>query len=289
VQPARGAKPRRWGLRRVIVDRSLDALFVTGPGHGGLGLVANTYLEDTYSEVYSAIGRDEEGLRALSWQFSFPGGIPSHVAPETPGSIHEGGELGYALLHAYGAVLDKPRPVSAVRHRRREAEPGPMAASWHSDKSSTRSPTAPCSTSTATKSPTQRCWPGSPPASWPSSCAATATRPISWQQRSRVCAPAARRHAGYRARRHCGDPGRGTVGTGDAPSASLADDRAPHPEGLDRPEDRRWPARRGHLTGPTAPPRHSPFPTPTASPITTSSASESSACAQSPDADGRHQ
>lgn len=121
-------------LNRVIVDRDLDALFVTGPGHGGPGLVANAYLEGTYSEVYAGITRDEDGLRALFRQFSFPGGIPSHVAPETPGSIHEGGELGYALLHAYGAVLDNPGLVALCVVGDGEAETGPMAASWHSNK-----------------------------------------------------------------------------------------------------------------------------------------------------------
>src|SRR6201986_4987203 len=93
-------------MNRAIVARDLNAIYVTGPGHGGPGLVASAYLDGTYSEVYPHIGRDEEGLRRLFRQFSFPGGIPSHVAPETPGSIHEGGELGYSLLHAYGAVLD---------------------------------------------------------------------------------------------------------------------------------------------------------------------------------------
>ena len=105
-------------LNRVIKDRDLNALYVTGPGHGGPGLVANAYLEGTYSEVYSAIGRDEDGMRALFRQFSFPGGIPSHVAPETPGSIHEGGELGYSLVHAYGAAFDNPEPTGAMRGRR---------------------------------------------------------------------------------------------------------------------------------------------------------------------------
>src|SRR6266498_976415 len=95
-------------MNRVIKARSLNAIYVTGPGHGGPGLVANAYLEGTYSEVYPDISRDAEGLRRLFRQFSFPGGIPSHVAPETPGSIHEGGELGYALAHAYGAVFDNP-------------------------------------------------------------------------------------------------------------------------------------------------------------------------------------
>jgi xylulose-5-phosphate/fructose-6-phosphate phosphoketolase len=121
-------------LNRVIKDRDLNAIYVTGPGHGGPGLVANTYLEGTYSEVYSAIGQDEDGMRALFRQFSFPGGIPSHVAPETPGSIHEGGELGYALVHAYGAVFDNPDLIALCVVGDGEAETGPLAASWHSNK-----------------------------------------------------------------------------------------------------------------------------------------------------------
>jgi xylulose-5-phosphate/fructose-6-phosphate phosphoketolase len=107
---------------------------VTGPGHGGPGLVANAYLEGTYSEVYSSIGPDEDGLRALFRQFSFPGGIPSHVAPETPGSIHEGGELGYSLVHAYGAAFDNPDLLVLCVVGDGEAETGPLAASWHSNK-----------------------------------------------------------------------------------------------------------------------------------------------------------
>ena len=95
-------------MNRVIRRDGLDAIYVTGPGHGGPGLVANVYLEGTYTEVYPHIGHDEEGLRRLFRQFSFPGGIPSHVAPETPGSINEGGELGYSLAHAYGAAFDNP-------------------------------------------------------------------------------------------------------------------------------------------------------------------------------------
>src|SRR3954454_20969927 len=95
-------------MNRAIREHDLNAIFVTGPGHGGPGLVANAYLEGTYTEVYSRIGQDVEGMRRLFNQFSFPGGRPSRVAPETPGSIHEGGELGYALMHAYGAVLDNP-------------------------------------------------------------------------------------------------------------------------------------------------------------------------------------
>jgi xylulose-5-phosphate/fructose-6-phosphate phosphoketolase len=121
-------------MNRVISDRGLNALYVTGPGHGGPGLVANVYLEGTYSEVYSSIGQDEDGMRALFRQFSFPGGIPSHVAPQTPGSIHEGGELGYSLLHAYGAVFDNPDLLALCVVGDGEAETGPLAASWHSNK-----------------------------------------------------------------------------------------------------------------------------------------------------------
>jgi xylulose-5-phosphate/fructose-6-phosphate phosphoketolase len=121
-------------MNRVITERDLNALYVTGPGHGGPGLVANAYLEGTYNEVYSSIGNDEDGLRALFRQFSFPGGIPSHVAPETPGSIHEGGELGYALVHAYGAAYDNPDLLVLCVVGDGEAETGPLAASWHSNK-----------------------------------------------------------------------------------------------------------------------------------------------------------
>jgi xylulose-5-phosphate/fructose-6-phosphate phosphoketolase len=121
-------------MNRVIKERDVDAIYVTGPGHGGPGLVANTYLEGTYTEIYPQIGHDEEGLRRLFRQFSFPGGIPSHVAPETPGSIHEGGELGYALVHAYGAAFDNPGLLVCCVVGDGEAETGPLAASWHSNK-----------------------------------------------------------------------------------------------------------------------------------------------------------
>jgi len=121
-------------LNRVIKARDLNMIYVCGPGHGGPGMVANTYLEGTYTEVYPDISRDTEGLRKLFRQFSFPGGIPSHAAPETPGSIHEGGELGYALVHAYGAAFDNPDLVVACVIGDGEAETGPLAASWHSNK-----------------------------------------------------------------------------------------------------------------------------------------------------------
>jgi xylulose-5-phosphate/fructose-6-phosphate phosphoketolase len=121
-------------LNRLIAERDLDVIYVTGPGHGGPGLVANAYLEGTYTEFYPRIGHDETGLRRLFRQFSFPGGIPSHVAPETPGSIHEGGELGYSLLHAYGAAFDNPELIVACVIGDGEAETGPLGGSWHSNK-----------------------------------------------------------------------------------------------------------------------------------------------------------
>jgi xylulose-5-phosphate/fructose-6-phosphate phosphoketolase len=142
------AKPRllgHWGttpglnlvyvhMNRAIRGRDLNAMYVTGPGHGGPGIVANTYLEGTYSEFYPDVTMDESGMRKLFRQFSFPGGIPSHVAPQTPGSIHEGGELGYALVHAYGAVFDNPDLIVCCTVGDGEAETGPLAASWHSNK-----------------------------------------------------------------------------------------------------------------------------------------------------------
>ncbi|WP_353187295.1 phosphoketolase family protein, partial [Bosea sp. (in: a-proteobacteria)] len=121
-------------LNRVIKARDVDVLYIAGPGHGAPGVVASTYLEGTYSELYPDISQDEDGLRRFMRQFSFPGGIPSHAAPETPGSIHEGGELGYALVHAFGAVLDNPDLVAACVIGDGEAETGPLAASWHSNK-----------------------------------------------------------------------------------------------------------------------------------------------------------
>ncbi len=120
-------------LNRAIVARDLNAIFVTGPGHGGPAIVANTWLEGTYSDVYPSISRDEAGMAKLFRQFSFPGGIPSHVAPEVPGSIHEGGELGYSLMHAYGAAFDNPDLVVACVVGDGEAETGPLAGSWLSN------------------------------------------------------------------------------------------------------------------------------------------------------------
>ena len=121
-------------LNRVITERDLTIIYIAGPGHGGPALVANTYLEGTYSEIYPSVSQDVEGLKRLFKQFSFPGGIPSHAAPETPGSIHEGGELGYALSHAYGAAFDNPDLIVACVVGDGEAETGPLATAWHSNK-----------------------------------------------------------------------------------------------------------------------------------------------------------
>ena len=119
-------------------------IYVSGPGHGGPAVVGNTYLEGTYSEVYPEVSQDEAGLRKLFQQFSFPGGIPSHASPECPGSIHEGGELGYSLSHAFGAVFDNPELIVACVVGDGEAETGPLATAWHSNKFLDPATTARC-------------------------------------------------------------------------------------------------------------------------------------------------
>jgi xylulose-5-phosphate/fructose-6-phosphate phosphoketolase len=121
-------------LNRIIKQYDLNMIYVCGPGHGGPGMVANTYLEGSYSELYPNVSQDAEGLKRLFTQFSFPGGIPSHAAPETPGSINEGGELGYSLAHAYGAVFDNPDLIAACVVGDGEAETCPLATAWHSNK-----------------------------------------------------------------------------------------------------------------------------------------------------------
>src|SRR5271170_3022681 len=121
-------------LNRIIKKYDLNMIYVSGPGHGGPAIVGNVYLEGTYSEIYPNISEDAAGLKKLFKQFSFPGGIPSHVAPETPGSIHEGGELGYSLSHSFGAAFDNPELIVACVVGDGEAETGPLATSWHSNK-----------------------------------------------------------------------------------------------------------------------------------------------------------
>src|SRR5438067_2085647 len=121
-------------LNRAIVERDLNVIYICGPGHGGPGMVANTYLEGTYTERFPDVTQDAHGLRRLFKQFSFPGGIPSHAAPETPGSINEGGELGYSVAHAFGAAFDNPDLLVACVVGDGEAETGPLATAWHSNK-----------------------------------------------------------------------------------------------------------------------------------------------------------
>ena len=237
-------------MNRAIKARDLEAIYITGPGHGGPGLVANTYLEGTYSDVYPHIGRDEEGLRQLFRQFSFPGGIPSHVAPETPGSIHEGGELGYALVHAFGAVLDNPDLLALCVVGDGEAETGPLAASWHSNKfldPATDGAVLPVLHLNGYKI-------ANPDGARPHLArrAAGAVRGLRLRAalrrglRPRRDAPADGRDARRGARRDPRDPGRRARGRRDRAPA-LADDRAPHAEGLDGTEGGRRPARRGFL------------------------------------------
>jgi xylulose-5-phosphate/fructose-6-phosphate phosphoketolase len=169
-------------MNRLIKKYDLDMIYITGPGHGGPGLVANAYLEGTYSEVYPNISRDEQGMKRLFTQFSFPGGIPSHVAPETPGSIHEGGELGYSLSHAYGAAFDNRDLVVACVVGDGEAETGPLATSWHSNKFLNPVTTVRfcrSSTSMVTRSPIPASSPVSATRNWISCSAAMATPLIS--------------------------------------------------------------------------------------------------------------
>jgi xylulose-5-phosphate/fructose-6-phosphate phosphoketolase len=167
-------------LNRLIVRDGFDALFVTGPGHGGPGLVANTWLEGSYSVRYPDVSQDAAGMSRLFRQFSFPGGIPSHVAPETPGSIHEGGELGYALSHAYGAAFDNPELLVMCVVGDGEAETGPLATSWHSNKFVDPSRDGATSTCTASGRRSRR-W---PPHSAASTCSPSRAGSASTQARS---------------------------------------------------------------------------------------------------------
>ena len=241
-------------LNRAIVDRDLDAIYVTGPGHGGPGLVANAYLEGTYAETYPDITEDPEGMRRLFRQFSFPGGIPSHVAPETPGSIHEGGELGYALVHAYGAAFDNPDLVVACVVGDGEAETGPLAASWHSNKfldPARDGAVLPILHLNGYKiaNPTVLARIPEDELDLP----ARGLRPRAVRRVRRRPGDDARpdgRGPGRGARPDRRDPGGRAQRRRSWRPAELADDRAAHPEGLDRPEGGRRRAGRGHLPRP---------------------------------------
>ena len=175
-------------MNRLIRQRDLNMIYITGPGHGGPGLVANAYLEGTYSEVYPNISPDEEGMKRLFTQFSFPGGIPSHVAPETPGSIHEGGELGDAVSHAFGAAFDNPELIVCCVVGDGEAETGPLATSWHSNKildPLTDGAVLPILHLNGYKTPIPPSWLASATRNWKRSSAATATHRISWKGTTR--------------------------------------------------------------------------------------------------------
>ena len=169
-------------LNRVIKKYDLDMIYVSGPGHGGPAVVGNTYLEGTYSEIYPDISQDEAGLRKLFLQFSFPGGIPSHASPECPGSIHEGGELGYSLSHSFGAVFDNPDLIVACVVGDGEAETGPLATAWHSNKfldpGHRRRGAADPASERLQDRQSRRCSPASRARNWSSCCAATAGRRI---------------------------------------------------------------------------------------------------------------
>ena len=242
-------------LNRAIRARDLQTLYVTGPGHGGPGVVANAYLEGTYSEVYPHVSRDEGGLRELFRQFSFPGGIPSHVAPETPGSIHEGGELGYALTHAYGAAFDNPDLLVACVVGDGEAETGPLAASWHSDKflnARTDGAVLPILHLNGYKIANPTVLARIPEEELVALLEGYGHRPILVTggfegEPPAAVPPAVRSRAGRRSRRDRGYPDTRPRDGSRAEAAALADDRASHAEGLDGPESGRRPARRGFV------------------------------------------
>ncbi len=237
-------------LNRLIKKHDLDMIYVTGPGHGGPGLVANAWLEGTYSEVYPNISLDEEGMKRLFTQFSFPGGIPSHVAPETPGSIHEGGELGYSLSHAYGAAFDNPDLMVACVVGDGESETGPLATSWHSNKflnPVTDGVVLPILHLNGYKIAN------------PTVLARISHEELDHLFRGYGYTPLFRRgaRAGEDARAHGRDPGHGPRRDPAYQGrcrprrllrpAPLADDRAAHPKGLDLPEGNRRQAYRGLL------------------------------------------
>ena len=239
-------------LNRIIRNRDANVIYVTGPGHGGPGLVANAYLEGTYSEVYTGIEEDAEGLRKLFRQFSFPGGIPSHVAAQTPGSIHEGGELGYALVHAYGAAFDNPDLVVACVIGDGEAETGPLAASWHSNKflnPAVDGAVLPILQLNGYKIANPTVLARIPHAELESLLRGYGYRPITvagddpavvHQQLAAALDDAFDDIAAIQRAARSGEHDR---------AAGVADDRAAHPQGLDRTESGRRQAGRGHLAG----------------------------------------
>jgi len=243
-------------LNRLIKLNDMDMICIIGPGHGGPGLVAHTYLEGSYSEIYPNIDRSRNGMQRLFRQFSWPYGVPSHVAPETPASIHEGGELGYSLVHAYGAAFDNPDLIVACIVGDGEAETGALATSWHSNKFLN-----PARRSGAADPPPERVQDRQPHRACqdqPTGADGSAAR--LWLRTSFCRGRRARRRARtarYRARsRACGDPPhskRGAIGfRSRKPRASaLADDRVPDPKGLDGSQVRGRQASRGYVARPS--------------------------------------
>ena len=241
-------------LNRVIRARDLNVLYITGPGHGGPGLVANAYLEGTYSEVYPSITPDAEGMRRLFRQFSFPGGIPSHVAPETPGSIHEGGELGYALSHAYGAAFDNPDLLVACVIGDGEAETGPLAASWHSNKwidARRDGAVLPILHLNGYKIANPTVLARIPERELRAMLGGLRPyRPLRGGRRSRQGPPTDGRDARSGPRRDRGHPGGRPDRRRSGRPATLADDRPAHAEGMDGAEGGRRQASRRHVAQP---------------------------------------
>ena len=241
-------------LNRVIKKDDLNMIYIIGPGHGGPSLVAHAYLEGTYSEVYPNISQDEEGMARLFKQFSFPGGIPSHVAPETPGSIHEGGELGYALSHAYGAAFDNPDLIVACVVGDGEAETGPLATGWHGNKFLNPARDGcvlpilhlngykianPCFLARIPNDELQKFFEG------------MGYKPYFVEgQRSGRRSPAVGRRAGYGCRRDQTDLGR-SARRRRRQTPRLANDRLPHTEGLDLSAGNRRQEVRGLLAQPS--------------------------------------
>ena len=225
-------------------------IYITGPGHGGPGLVANAYLEGTYSEVYPNVSPDEAGMKRLFTQFSFPGGIPSHVAPETPGSIHEGGELGYAVSHAYGAAFDNPDLIVACVVGDGEAETGPLATSWHSNKFlnpvDRRGGPADPAPQRLQDRQSLRPRPDQPRGAGPALPRLRVHAVFRRGARAGGDARADGRHPGHDRRRDPAHQG-GRAAQWFHGTPALADDRAPHAQGLDLPEGDRRQAHRGLL------------------------------------------
>ena len=237
-------------LNRVIKRDDLSMIYIIGPGHGGPSLVAHAYLEGTYSEVYPNISQDAEGMKRLFKQFSFPGGIPSHVAPETPGSIHEGGELGYALSHAYGAAFDNPDLIVACIVGDGEAETGPLATGWHGNKFLNPARDGcvlpilhlngykianPCFLARIPKEELQKFFEGMGYTPY----FVEGHDPTDVHQQLA-------RHARHRSGRDQADLGRGSQ-QGQPETTCLADDRLSHAEGMDVPGRDRWQEVRGLL------------------------------------------